>query len=291
MNQAQENNIGLVVLNYNDAVTTKSFVEAVKEYGIIGHIAIVDNCSKDDSFNQLKVLENNKIDVIRTDHNGGYGFGNNYGVNYLVDKYKCKYIIISNPDVEVSQESIAACLKVFKNNHLCGVVAPMMKMPSGKTNYYCAWKVPSFFEYVFFGLACFRKIARAMYYSIKELSQPGYMKVGCVAGSFLLVDADKFIQCGCYDENIFLYCEETALGIRLNKCGYESALLRDTYFVHHHSVSINKSYKDILARYRLMWDSREYVLNTYYKKNLLRSVMIKTCRFLSLAERWIVKDR
>ena len=58
MNQAQEDNIGLVVLNYNDAVTTKSFVEAVQEYGIIGHIAIVDNCSKDDSFNSLSTRNN-----------------------------------------------------------------------------------------------------------------------------------------------------------------------------------------------------------------------------------------
>ena len=52
--------IGCVVLNYNDAVTTIDFVERIKIMDSIDLIVVIDNCSTDDSYIQLKMLESNK---------------------------------------------------------------------------------------------------------------------------------------------------------------------------------------------------------------------------------------
>lgn len=72
----------LIVLNYNDAETTLEFVEMAKTCNAIDKIVVVDNCSTDYSLSKLTCLKSDKIDVIQTDKNGGYAYGNNFGCRY-----------------------------------------------------------------------------------------------------------------------------------------------------------------------------------------------------------------
>ena len=123
-----------------------------------------------------------------------------------------------------------------------------------------------------------------MYYDRNFMDGSGAVNVGCVAGSFLVVDTEKFVKAGLYDEKIFLYCEETTLGIRLMKMNYDSVLLRDLYFVHHHSTSINKSIQSVIRQKELMWNSREYVLKYYYRSNFFKRVLIIAVKYLALLE-------
>ena len=59
-------NTAIIILNYNDFTTTKEMIEQIKDYKILNHIIIVDNCSTDDSYNILKKEEKNNIEVIKT---------------------------------------------------------------------------------------------------------------------------------------------------------------------------------------------------------------------------------
>lgn len=64
--------IGIVILNYNDALSTLKILKQIRNYSAIDHIVIVDNLSPDGSFQQLKSLAGDKVDVIQSDRNGGY---------------------------------------------------------------------------------------------------------------------------------------------------------------------------------------------------------------------------
>ena len=279
-----EYKIGVVVLNYNDALTTINYVKQIKEFDVIDHIVIVDNCSTDDSFEQLSNMASGKVDVVESNRNGGYGYGNNYGVQFLVKNYNSKYVAISNPDVEVSKETVVGCMDYLIRNPNCAVAAPMMKMKNMEKNYHCAWQIPTFCQYLFFSLVFLGKLGGKMYYDSFFLDGSGAVNVGCVAGSFLVVDAEKFVKAGMYDEKIFLYCEETTLGIRLKKMNYDSVILRDLSFVHHHSISINKSIQSVIRQKELMWNSREYVLKYYYRSNFFRRTAIIVVKYLALLE-------
>ena len=48
---------GIVVLNFNDAKETVSFVEKIKSYNILDSIVVVDNASTDDSLTDVKYKE------------------------------------------------------------------------------------------------------------------------------------------------------------------------------------------------------------------------------------------
>ena len=95
---------GLVVVNYNDYKNTISFIDSIKEYKVVKHIVIVDNCSTDDSFSMLQGICDDKISLIKNVSNKGYGSGINLGSKYLMDNYNVDNIIVSNTDIIINSE-------------------------------------------------------------------------------------------------------------------------------------------------------------------------------------------
>lgn len=274
--------IDVVVLNYNDAESTKKYVERICDFSVIDHIVIVDNNSSDDSMNILSQLNNIKISVVQSGKNGGYGYGNNVGVMYAINKFNSEYIAITNPDVIYSNECLEKCAKYLKklSKKKYAVVAPTMRDINDRF-VVSAWNIPTWNEYSCFSLSLLGKIFKLEYvYPNSE----DYTDCECIAGSMLLIDSKVFKKIGMYDENIFLYCEETVLGIKLKNYGYKTALINSESFVHAHSVSINKSIASVYKQQKIMWESRLYTLNKYYNINKFKLTIVKILSFLGLLE-------
>ena len=174
--------IGCVVLNYNDAVTTIDFVERVKIMDSIDLIVVIDNCSTDDSYIQLKMLESNKVHVIKSEKNGGYGYGNNVGIDYLKDKVD--YIMIANPDVIFEEHVVSNLVSSFDKD--TAIVAPLTLQPDGKRQQPEAWKVPTVRDYFLFSSKILNKKLRPMWYP-KEYLSHGIVEVDCVQGCFFMI--------------------------------------------------------------------------------------------------------
>lgn len=276
--------ICIVVLNYNDSDTTIKFVQQIINYSIIDKIIVVDNASNDNSYSKLLPLSCAKVDILETQKNGGYGYGNNFGIKYAVQKYHATQIIVSNPDVEVSENTILHCKEVIEKRR-CALVAPMMKNHDQTVNYQCVWKVPTRNQYRLFSTYFLGKITQSFYYNENELKSTSVEKlVGCVAGSFFMVNANKMLDYGMFDENIFLFCEETVLGLKLKKENQEVVVLLNDYFIHHHSVSINKSITSIVKQRKITWKSRLYVLENYYSSNRVDLLIDRIVSKLELME-------
>ena len=132
-------NLATVVLNYNDATTTIKLLSIIEHYTALDHIVVVDNCSTDDSFQILSAYASSKIDVVKSDRNGGYGYGNNYGIRYLNEKYKPSHILICNPDIDIEESVLAKMLDVFEKDSKVAVVAPYMLNRDGRKEPGTAW--------------------------------------------------------------------------------------------------------------------------------------------------------
>ena len=131
-------NIVAIILNYNDAYTTQKLVNVIKNYETLDHIIIVDNCSSDNSYEQLQNLSNDKIDVIQTDANRGYACGNNYGAFYAIRKYSPKHLLICNPDVFFTEEIPTHLCKALSTNASYALAS--CKVSTGINT----WKRPNF---------------------------------------------------------------------------------------------------------------------------------------------------
>lgn len=280
------NQVGVVVLNYNDANTTIKLIDTIKKYNAISKIVAVDNCSPDGSFEMIKANfeESKKIDVIRCTCNGGYGYGNNEGIRWIRKKYGIGQIIICNPDVTFEEETIIAMSSFLSDFEDAAVVAPIMRNPKGEKQTITAWSIPTYLQYSMFASTILRQFCKSFFVDHSVLNKTEPVEVGCVAGSMLMIDCDRLGDSTIYDENIFLYCEETVLGIRVRNCGYKTYLLPNYSFTHYHSVSIQKSIPKLITQQKIMWTSRIYVLDTYMKGNIFKQLFSRFCKFVSILE-------
>ena len=118
----------IIILNYNSKNDTIRYVNEIKNYNVLNTIIVVDNNSSAlNEFEELEKLKSDNIYVIKSDKNGGYSYGNNFGLKFLENmKEKYDFVVISNPDVEVKEEAFKECFKVLEENNKIAVCAPMM---------------------------------------------------------------------------------------------------------------------------------------------------------------------
>lgn len=267
--------LSCVILNYNDAETTEKLVRQIAGYEVLHQIIVVDNASTDDSLEQLKKLESEKIHVIVADHNGGYGSGNNLGVRYAAEQGKATHVLIANPDVVFSEQSLKAMLSVFARHPEVGIVTTRIhdaRYPDLKNG----WPLRSFIRELFsMGPVSRRLFGRTFDYPDSYFAGRNAVYVGAVHGSMLMVDTEKFLEAGGYDEGIFLYEEEQVLGRRMQNAGYRSVLLLNQHYNHEHSTSISKSFSDAMKRQRLREESTLCYMKHYLHINPLQEQIAK----------------
>lgn len=271
----------LQVLNYNDAESIISLVERIYKYNCISNILVVDNGSTDDSLKQLKkrYWNDKKIIIIETGKNGGYGFGQNFGINYINEKLKSDYAVITSPGVFFSEKTIQTLLR-FAKEKKAGIVSATQKI-NGKVSENAAWKIPTPFQWAFIESRLRSKIFKEYHYN-KSFFYDNYSKVDCVLGAMFLVDVKKFIDVGGYDENMFLFGEETLLGFKMKKKGYSTYILNKYFYEHPISTTINKNIPSILKQDKITHNSKLLFMEKYQKCNLITLKCIKC--FFSLQE-------
>lgn len=269
--------IGIVILNYNDSKSTTEMLENIKDYNILNEIVIVDNNSTDQSYEVLKKYENNKIKVIKADKNGGFGYGNNIGAKYLVNK-GINYIIFSNPDVIVKEKDINLLKDSFTELDNVAIVAPNIN-EHGKISR--GWKLKgpiwdSFSNINFIG----RFFKEKQRYPESDYTEK-YTKVDVVSGCFFAITKDAFEQIHGFDENVFLYYEENILAKKIKDLGMDIIVRNDIEVIHNHSVSINKSLNKI-NKFKVLARSQRYYHEKYNNIGFIKKIILYFSYFITL---------
>ena len=281
--------IALIVLNYNDYETTIKYINFVKKYNLIDNVIIVDNCSTNNSYEKLKRYESEKIDVIITDKNGGYAYGNNYGVMYAKDKYNPNYLIISNPDVFFEEQIIKVMKEFIEENSemMIGAISPTV-INNQNSNMPIAWKKPGYLDNIFTMSIILSKIMnRKMNYN-KNYFTGKFSFVDVIPGSFFMIKSNVFYNIKLFDENTFLYGEENILAYKLYKKGYKNIILNDISYNHEHSASIDKTFNTLVSKYNILYKSLRYYNKEYLKTNKLEDILFFICFKLSNLEKRII---
>lgn len=252
--------IACIILNYNDAESVINLVKKIHNYSILKKIIIVDNCSSDDSLFRLRRMNLSNVEILESLKNGGYGYGNNIGIKHAL-RNGFEYVLVCNPDVEFTEDSIEACLGLLENNKKCIACSP--KVNKGQ----CGYKIENSFKDLFYSTILLNKIIKSRLYSPSYFKDKNEVQVDAIPGSLTLFNALSFFKCGLYDENIFLYHEEISIAQKFKQAGFMQFVNLKYSFIHNHSVSVNKSIKSAFRLKRITMDSHYYYLKTYCKAN------------------------
>jgi len=267
--------LAVIIVNYNDAEETLKYVKKISEYQNIQRIVVVDNSSQMD---KLNVLKSEKVVVLSSKKNGGYSYGNNFGVKYLEEQNEVyDYLVISNSDIEIEESAIDRCLSLLERDKNVGIVAPRMFNAQNKPIRRSSWKTRTFVLDVIHATrlleVVFYKKLRKGEYSVADY-QNAELEVDVISGAFFMIRYDLFKEVGMFDENVFLFYEEDILSRKIKDRNYKIVSINDVKFIHFESHSIGKSF-NYYEKKKQIYKSKMYYHINYNNINFLQKLIFQ----------------
>ena len=180
-----------------------------------------------------------KVSVIQSGRNGGYSFGNNVGIRWLIEHHRPDIIGIANPDVIFDGAFVGKIKQVFAEHPDYAVLTGIQLKPSGEIGDNPFWEdesTPS---------SMFAHVLKGIFLRTSDLRNASYLEgirhsprelnpVWAVEGSLFFVRREDFEAAGLFDENVFLYYEEHILAFKLSRMGRKTGVINTISFVHAH---------------------------------------------------------
>lgn len=260
----------VIVVNYNDAITTIKFVNYIKDYDCVDKIVIVDNSSSDDSVIHLNHIVNEHIKLIVSSCNSGYAAGNNLGIKYAKEQWNPELICIANPDIIVEKNTIKKIADFIRKHSDAGIVSCIMIDGNGKEQV-SAWKQPNFWDCILDGMFLVKQVW------VKYNSYGGNgneIKVDVIPGSFFICRLALLNAISYFDENTFLYYEENILSYKVKMKGKQNYLLGNLVYIHNHSITINKNIKSLCEKLKIAYKSRKIYCYNYLKIGKIQKIVL-----------------
>ena len=163
-------------------------------------VIIVDNSPiSEPMFSRLQDLYGNDIQLIHNTHNGGYGQGNNVGIQQA----NAPTILVMNPDVRLSEPVFLHATSQFENNPRLVLYGFTQRQANGRIgrSFSC---VSTLHPYLAEPLRFFAGKLNLFF--------PKYMYV---TGACFFMRKESIIKAGLFDEQIFMYGEEEDIHNRL----------------------------------------------------------------------------
>ena len=264
-----------VILNFRTPEMTLQSVEAaLREMdGIEGEIIVVDNDSGDGSFERLRAaVEKNgwdRVRVLQSGHNGGFGAGNNVGIRAgLSNGERADYVYILNSDAFPDPGAIRILMDYLEDHPHVGFAGSHIHGPDGDPHV-TAFRFPSIAS-EFEGSIRFGPVSRLLKTKAVPMPMPTLnRRVDWLAGASMMMRMNVLDRIGLFDENYFLYFEETDLCLRAARAGWITHYVLDSKVTHIGSVSTGMKKWTRVPEY--WFDSRLY----YFVKN--HGVAYATC--------------
>lgn len=237
--------VSIIIVNYKTPELTQACIDSIYTHtkGVDFEVIVVDNCSEDESVNRL--CKDDRIQLIVSPKNGGFGYGNNLGMKAARGKYffllNSDTLLINNAIKEFYEYAESHDPKTLYGCYLIGDDGTYR----GSFHYFPALTISSFLRRLFH----------------KQNYTPDYTdrEVECICGADMFIPRTAIEECGGFDENIFLYGEEGELQLRMAKVGYKRMLLSSPKIIHLEGKSLEQSE----TKRKIKLKSHFYVLKKY----------------------------
>jgi hypothetical protein len=182
----------------------------LKQKSVNYELIIADNASSDNTLDLLKTY-GTSINVISNNNNLGFGAANNIASK----EARGKFLYFLNPDAQLEDKySLSNIIETFELHPLWGLAGTLIDGKERSESSYPGQK-------------------HLKHTKLNQL--PG--KLAWVMGASMAIERDLFYMINGFDEDFFLYSEETDLCLRIRKQGKEIGMIKNTNISHIGAVS------------------------------------------------------
>lgn len=199
--------VAVVIVNYKVKDKTLKCISSVEKssYKDI-QIIVVNNC--EDNFEE-EIKKFPEVIFIQSNQNTGYTGGNNAGIKRAL-KMGADFVFILNPDTEIERNTIDKLLEVSERTG-AGIVGPKVLFDDRKT----IWFAGGIFD---------KANVLGQHRGVDEKDNGQYdeeIETDYVTGGMMFITAGVFKKIGFFDEQYFLYYEDSDFCTRAKKAGFK----------------------------------------------------------------------
>ncbi len=229
-----------IVLYNNKPDLVEKTILSYLNSGIVGVLFIIDNSLNDFFRNQFSNLG---IEYIHNPSNPGFGAAHNIAIKRAIEMGS-KYHAVLNPDIYFDNDVIPQILDLMESDDQIGNVMPKVFYPNGSIQYLCKL-LPTPYDWIGRRFNPFKKMVekRNELFELRFTNYDKQMNVPYLSGCFMFLRLDALKKVGLFDENIFMYGEETDLGRRLIHAGYKNIFFPKVSIIHEFQKGSHKSFK------------------------------------------------
>jgi len=225
--------ISIIILSYKMKGLVRNCLRALQDaqLDLLHEIIIVDNGSQDN----IEELQQQfpDIKIVIAPENLGMGAGNNLGIK----KARGKYLLMLNPDIYIFPGAIEKMYNYIKDKPDIGLVSPRLLNPDKTLQYTCyRWHQPltPLYRRTFLGRLKWAQ-KKIDHFLMTDFDHQTIQAVDWCQGSCFLIPKEVIDQVGQFDEQFFMYFEDTDLCRRIWQKGYQIIYLGDTELIHLHT--------------------------------------------------------
>lgn len=259
--------LSTVIVTYNHENDIKTCLISLGDHLTIrpAEIIVVDNHSQDQTIAAVEELRHRlktkslQLRILRNSTNTGFTHASNQGLQTAGGKF----VLLLNPDTQITPQSIEKMIHFLSNNPNVAIVAPQLRYPNGSVQPSCR-RFPKYgyllsetlgLNLLFFKSKFFNgwKMGDFDHTTIREVDQP--------QGACLLVKKSIGEQIGWLDERFFMFFSDVDFCRRIKQAG------RKIYFYPKSIVIHRKGSSIYTRRAQMVWQShqdfRRYFLKWY----------------------------
>ncbi|MCA9654607.1 MAG: glycosyltransferase family 2 protein [Myxococcales bacterium] len=268
--------VASVTVNYKTADLALRALEHVLDdiVPLGGRSIVVDNDSQDGSYEKIAAAVRERgwdehVDVLASGRNAGFGAGNNLAFRHAMSwDDPPEYFYLLNPDAYPDRGTVEHMVRFMEDHPRVGQAGTKVRHPGGELRL-SAFRFPSVWSELEQGLHLGLASRLLDRWKVVPEAPEQTGEVDWVSGASVILRRAMLDEIGLFDENFFLYFEETDLAMRAKRAGWS------TYYVveatAEHIGQVSTGIKDTKKRRPRYWfESRAY----YLRKNHGRAALL-----------------
>lgn len=203
----------VILINFNGFSDTKVCLESIKKSkGSLPFVVLVDNASKDADALDVFKEDYEKLHIIKSKENIGFGRANNLGIAWAYENLCFSYILILNNDTTIAPNAINSLQKAVDSESTYGVSVPKILFMESPTKIWYSggeidWK---------FGRGVVPNLGADT--NLEEVNKS--KTVSFASGCAMFFKTSVLKNLGGFDPRYFMYHEDVELCLRVKESGY-----------------------------------------------------------------------
>ena len=236
--------VAIIILNYNGRDLLERYLGSVESLEYSNYeILLVDNDSNDSSVNYIK-KHHPDVTVVESKKNLGFSQGNNLGA---ASAENADYYWFLNTDVRVTRESLNLLVNRVESKDDVGIVVPQIKNVDDGSIQSLGYK---------YGILGVPRAKTEV--ANEELEKPHEITYG--SGAALLIDSNVWEETGGFDDENFMYGDDTYLCLNAWLRGHRVEVVPNSVVYHEEGASQSKDQGPLIAYHNARGRTRCYLL-------------------------------